>query len=97
PSATLLPCTTLFRSELIFQGNILADPYHGVIGLTNLLRYVKKRNIFCPEAQAQADAVFNQINTYPEYLRTFFLDVYLNRVKSVKDRKSTRLNSSHVK
>lgn len=70
--------------ELIFQGNILADPYHGVIGLTNLLRYVKKRNIFCPEAQAQADAVFNQINTYPEYLRTFFLDVYLNRVKSVK-------------
>src|SRR5690606_40568336 len=86
PRSTLFPYTTLFRStpaefDIIFRGDI-------VIG--HQLQDVKARlqQLFKTDA-ARIDALFTG--------RPVALKRGLDQATANKDRKSTRLNSSHVK
>src|SRR3712207_7812646 len=75
PRSTLFPYTTLFRSEVVFDGVVV--PASCLVGELN--------------------GSFGQVMRQLEHERGGIDRVAANRRLDLEDRKSTRLNSSHVK
>src|SRR5690606_41006130 len=97
PFSILFPYTTLFRSggTAYNVGFVTSAPFDEVqISLTSLLSAVNILNVYSPfvDMRTAVDANGNplcpQISLAPDFNATFI---------NVPDRKSTRLNSSHVK
>src|SRR5690606_39956897 len=90
PSSTLFPYTTLFRSFIL-------NPMANAIELLCTI---------CEEFSVPYDASTLSVKTLTDKLQQFLLKNYADGRKSIllideaqllRDRKSTRLNSSHVK
>src|SRR5690606_41084216 len=90
PTSTLFPYTTLFRPD-----NVIA-------GLQNAARYVVYPGIHFPAGSNEFIVKKETWDALPDDLKEIVmtaakLAVFESYLKSGKDRKSTRLNSSHVK
>src|SRR5690606_42018414 len=75
PTATLLPYTTLFRSDARYEAQVILD---------GVLRHFRRG-----EPRLPAFAAFGFLRFPGQFLEEL--------VRRLGDRKSTRLNSSHVK
>src|SRR2546429_7318671 len=85
PRSTLFPYTTLFRSRGLFAGISLA-------GSTLRGDNGANKNLYGQDVSAQ-DIVFNKAEPVPDCAKELLAT--LQKASPVKDRKSTRLNSSH--
>src|SRR5690606_40906947 len=80
--STLFPYTTLFRSAFITTGILISFFYYNVFGASK-----RRRRIFMGDTGSMTLG----------YTMAFLAISFAMNNKSIKDRKSTRLNSSHVK
>src|SRR5690242_19735545 len=88
PLSTLFPYTTLFRSVYLpGAGWVEFDPTNGIIGNRDLIRVAVSRD------PGQAIPLSGSYDGHPDDELGMTVEV---NVKSDEDRKSTRLNSSHM-
>src|SRR5690606_41169681 len=90
PRSTLFPYTTLFRSDVEAVPLVGRDPACGRVGLLEVAEFLQVRHLVSDRRRTDAQLVLARD-------RSGSYRVGRANVIVGKDRKSTRLNSSHVK